>query len=623
MANITFVNNTAPVGGLSYNPGLEEVLDATGTLGGLTSKLFEVINNEPGAFNGYKVQFTSNANGGAGDFTYLFSPNGPLEPHGTITGVTVRAPNGTIILEVTPGATGFDDQKLDHFFTRLINPAAESPSDAALSALGNLLRKVNLIQGSSIADHATAIGTNGTQVLGGLGNDTLSSTKGYREAEFSGAGGNDVIRVADGKFQIHGANADGSGGSGETNTLEIRGYHDHSSYAVVDKVTDIDVLRFTDVDAGISSASNESDMEVVFLAGDIGAGRLSPTLAVQGSATTSPFSYNEISINAVADPTATKGVTIDLSKWTFSGWDADHGQVRIHTSNGQKPLNDTVVGSKVNDYIDTGYGDDVIRGGSGADNLYGGGGNDTFVYGANEAAPDEYIAGGDDRPRDGSADRFLILGDNDFTKAEFYGVEQLAFGGTATATFNQYFIGEYGISTVVGDSHANTLAVRLVSSSNGPSAIDLSDLAFKSWSTGDVVSIVGTKALDTIAGSAQGDVINGGLGSDNLQGNGGADTFVFDVGFGKGVDHIADFHRKEGDTLELTKAAFAKLKLGELSKGAFATGDEAHDRNDRIIYDKKDGVVRYDDDGSGKHAAHIIAILDDAASLKHGDIFVI
>ena len=289
----------------------------------------------------------------------------------------------------------------------------------------------------------------------------------------------------------------------------------------------------------------------------------------------------------------------------------------------QKPLNDTVIGSKVNDYIDAGYGDDVVRGGLGADSLNGGGGNDTFVYGANEAAPDEYIAGGDSGPLGGSADRFLILGDNDFTKAEFYGVEQLAFGGTATAAFNQYFIGEYGIATVIGDSHANTLAVRMVSSSNGPSAIDLSDLAFKSWSTGDAVSIVGTKALDTIGGSAQGDLINGGLGSDNLQGNGGADTFVFDLGFGKGVDHIADFHRKEGDTLEFAKAAFGKLKLGELSKSAFATGTEAHDRSDRIIYDKQAGVIRYDDDGSGKHAAHIIAILDDAASLKSGDILVI
>jgi hypothetical protein len=47
VANITFVNNASPVGGLNYNPGLEEVLDTTGTLGAATSNLFEVINNGP------------------------------------------------------------------------------------------------------------------------------------------------------------------------------------------------------------------------------------------------------------------------------------------------------------------------------------------------------------------------------------------------------------------------------------------------------------------------------------------------------------------------------------------------------------------------------------------------
>ena len=38
---------------------------------------------------------------------------------------------------------------------------------------------------------------------------------------------------------------------------------------------------------------------------------------------------------------------------------------------------------------------------------------------------------------------------------------------------------------------------------------------------------------------------------------------------------------------------------------------------------EEDGIVRYDGDGSGKHKAVIIAVLDDAAVLKAGDIFVI
>ena len=90
-----------------------------------------------------------------------------------------------------------------------------------------------------------------------------------------------------------------------------------------------------------------------------------------------------------------------------------------------------------------------------------------------------------------------------------------------------------------------------------------------------------------------------------------------------GVDHIADFHRKEGDRIHLDDAVFTKLKVGVLKKKAFEIGEEADSRKDRIIYDKEDGIVRYDDDGSGKHKAKIIAVLDDAASLKAGDILVI
>ena len=143
-----------------------------------------------------------------------------------------------------------------------------------------------------------------------------------------------------------------------------------------------------------------------------------------------------------------------------------------------------------------------------------------------------------------------------------------------------------------------------------------------SWTDGvDRITITGTKSIDTIAGSIKGDVINGGEGGDNLQGNAGADAFVFDASFG--VDHIADFRRKEGDRIHLDDAVFTRLKPGVLKKKAFEIGEEADSRKDRIIYDKEDGIVRYDDDGSGKHKAVIVAVLDDAATLKAGDIFVI
>ena len=119
------------------------------------------------------------------------------------------------------------------------------------------------------------------------------------------------------------------------------------------------------------------------------------------------------------------------------------------------------------------------------------------------------------------------------------------------------------MKTVQGDGHQNTLAIKIINYGEGPPAVDLSELAFTSWSTNDKVTITGTKSKDSIAGSIRNDVIDGGLGNDDLQGNQGGDTFVFNLS-ARGVDHIADFLRKEGDKIGLLGASFPDLKAGKL-----------------------------------------------------------
>ena len=153
MATITFINK-APVAGLNFNPGLEEVLDASGTVSQRTKNLFEITNNDAGPFNGFKVQLTSSANEGAGDFAYT---NG-IPTAGKIDGITVKAPDGTIILQVTKGTNGFGDQDLVDFHARIFNPNAPTPDSAVFEALNNLLNKDNVVEGTDIADHATGFG---------------------------------------------------------------------------------------------------------------------------------------------------------------------------------------------------------------------------------------------------------------------------------------------------------------------------------------------------------------------------------------------------------------------------------------------------------------------------------
>jgi Ca2+-binding RTX toxin-like protein len=613
MATISYYNNVLPIGGRSFNPGFEEVLDPTFTLGTTGTGVYEIVNNDGGPFQGFKVQFISNVNG-SGNFSYVLTDTDELKPSGTIAVINLLAPNGTNIAQVMPGAAGFGDAKLEDFYARLTNPNAETPKDAIFSALDNLFGKADVIYGTAVADHLTNFGYGVGQMNAGAGNDILTS-KG--SATMAGEAGSDLLRVSYGTYSIHGANADGSGGAGETNTLEIRGSADSSTSADITKVTDIDVLRFVDTNPSGSTIDDSPSLRVHFNVDDIKAGGLSPTLKVFGSEAASPFSENGIDLRV--DYTATKGASIDLSRWTFSNWDADDSYINISTS-AKLALADVIVGSKVGDSIYAGAGNDVIRGGGGADYMSGDRGSDTFVFGSHEAAPGEYISEYDD---DSGVDRMLVLGDNDFSEAGFYGIEVLAFGGKATAAFNQYIVGsESPIQTVQGDGNANTLAIKVINFGDGQPAVDLSELAFKSWSTADKVTIDGSNAADAIAGSVMGDVIDGGLGSDDLQGNAGADTFLFSLNT-RGVDHVADFLRKEGDKIGLVGVSFPTLKAGVLKKKAFEIGEEADSRKDRVIYDKQDGIVRYDDDGTGKHKAVIVAVLDDAAVLKAGDILVI
>ena len=175
----------------------------------------------------------------------------------------------------------------------------------------------------------------------------------------------------------------------------------------------------------------------------------------------------------------------------------------------------------------------------------------------------------------------------------------------------------------MGDGNANTLAFALQNRGDGAAGIDLSDVAFQSWSkTTDRVTITGTRSGNDISGSTENDIINGGGGRDSLQGNEGADAFVFKAGFGRGVAHVSDFTRGQ-DILQLDDAIFTELKLGGLKKKAFGYGTEATKKKQHIIFDKETGVVRYDDDGSGKHDARKVAVLDDVSNLKFDDILVI
>ncbi len=89
------------------------------------------------------------------------------------------------------------------------------------------------------------------------------------------------------------------------------------------------------------------------------------------------------------------------------------------------------------------------------------------------------------------------------------------------------------------------------------------------------------------------------------------------------LDKIADFNVAD-DTIYLAKSAFSKIgKKGMLKKSAFHAGTDAHDANDRVIYNKKTGALFYDPDGNGDAAQVQIATLSKSLkAISNGDFFI-
>ncbi|KAB0265089.1 hypothetical protein [Microvirga brassicacearum] len=144
-------------------------------------------------------------------------------------------------------------------------------------------------------------------------------------------------------------------------------------------------------------------------------------------------------------------------------------------------------------------------------------------------------------------------------------------------------------------------------------------------------AIWGLAGKDALYGNAGNDRLCGGRGNDRLTGGDGLDIFVFDAKLAKSnaankkanLDKITDFSVPD-DMIYLAKSVFKKIaKKGVLSKSAFHKGSEAHDANDRIIYNKKTGALFYDRDGNGDAAQIQIASLSkNLKAISQDDFFI-
>lgn len=144
----------------------------------------------------------------------------------------------------------------------------------------------------------------------------------------------------------------------------------------------------------------------------------------------------------------------------------------------------------------------------------------------------------------------------------------------------------------------------------------------------------GGSGNDRLYGSFDDDVLSAGSGNDRLYGESGAD--ILRSGFGKDafvynavpngladVDSIRDFS-VANDTFWLNNSKFTGLgSEGQLQSSAFRTGTKAHDSSDRIIHDRSNGVLYYDQDGTGATEQVAVAKLSTGLRMTNLDVLII
>jgi len=139
-------------------------------------------------------------------------------------------------------------------------------------------------------------------------------------------------------------------------------------------------------------------------------------------------------------------------------------------------------------------------------------------------------------------------------------------------------------------------------------------------------TLLGGDGNDRLYGDAGNDSLDGGAGKDTLSGGWGRDTFTFKdkLNAKTNVDTITDFNVKD-DTIRLENSIFKKLgKAGKLKPDFFTIGSKAQDGNDYLIYNKKNGYLYYDADGSGsKYKAILFIKLKPKLALTDKDFYVI
>jgi Ca2+-binding RTX toxin-like protein len=247
-------------------------------------------------------------------------------------------------------------------------------------------------------------------------------------------------------------------------------------------------------------------------------------------------------------------------------------------------LSNRLIGNRGNNVLSGGLGNDTLIGGIGSDRAIGGLGDDVYIVNSLRDATIE-------APNQG-----LDTVSSSISHTLRANVENLTLLGTT----NLRGVGNGQNNLIFGNSGRNTL--------NGLAGDD---------------AFLGEAGNDTLIGNLGNDVLAGGLGRDVLVGGAGTDGFAFTAP-NEGSDRIVDFTRNT-DIIGISATGFGGGLTSNtvLASTQFVLGTAARDVNDRFIYNRINGALFFDRDGTGAIAQIQIATLNPGLVLTNTSIFVV
>ncbi len=264
----------------------------------------------------------------------------------------------------------------------------------------------------------------------------------------------------------------------------------------------------------------------------------------------------------------------------------------VDNSSGFDRNRDRFYGGSGNDSLDGGDGKDLLKGGDGKDILVGGTGDDT-LDGGNGSDLADYSTFGSSS---GGVTVNLATG----RASGISGNDRLFNIGNVR--------GSVGNDTLIGNAKDNVLYGGSEPSDNAP---DFGN-----------DTLYGGNGNDHLYGFDGRDTLTGSFGQDRLTGGGGSDKFLFNFP-NRGVDRVTDFSSAL-DTIQVDADGFeAGLQPGAITPDQFFLGSSAGDRQDRFIYDRSEGALYFDPDGTRGASQVQFATLSNEAFLTRSDIVVV